>query len=181
MNSTCRTRSREERKGRGRQWNVFRRIEAQIRGGGGLNDLSLFCVSFFSLFVLLCFTLSVQGVKNWIRIIMPRCPSVWKAWQLGKLFFMSEKCGYQRDIHFIRTRYAYNKAWVKYVWSPKVSNCAGLYRLEHNYIVRYKISQKLYCQIYKNISQLHVSALMAIFRLDTELDHTYVYNVPYYI
>ena len=42
---------------------------------------------------------------------------------------------------------------------PKVSNCAGVYRLEHNYIVRYI-----------KISQLHVSALMAIFRLDTKLD-----------
>jgi len=41
----------------------------------------------------------------------------------------------------------------------KVSNCAGVYRLEHKYIVRkYKISQ------------LHVSALMAIFRLDKKSD-----------
>ena len=42
---------------------------------------------------------------------------------------------------------------------PKVSSCAGVYRLEHNYIVRYI-----------KISQLHVSALTAIFRLDTRLD-----------
>ena len=40
-----------------------------------------------------------------------------------------------------------------------VSNCAWVYRLEHNYIVRYI-----------KIPQLHVSALMAIFRLDTKLD-----------
>ena len=59
----------------------------------------------------------------------------------------------------------------------KVSNCAGVYRLEHNYIVRYiKISQ-LYCQIYKNIFQLHVSALMAIIRLDTKLDEKSTYNM----
>ena len=40
-----------------------------------------------------------------------------------------------------------------------VSNCAGVYRLEHNYIVRYI-----------KISQLNVSALMGIFRLGTRLD-----------
>ena len=37
-------------------------------------------------------------------------------------------------------------------WYVKVSNYAGVCRLEHNYIVRYiKISNQLYCQIYKNI------------------------------
>ena len=52
----------------------------------------------------------------------------------------------------------------------KVSNCAGVYRLEHNYIVRYI-----------KISQLHVSALMAIFRLDTKLDEKTIYNMVHYI
>jgi hypothetical protein len=41
----------------------------------------------------------------------------------------------------------------------KVSNCAGVYCLEHNYIVRYI-----------KISQLHVLALIAIFRLDMKSD-----------
>ena len=53
---------------------------------------------------------------------------------------------------------------------PKVSNCAGVYRLEHNYIVRYI-----------KMSQLHVSALMAIFRLDTKLDEKTIYNMVHYI
>jgi hypothetical protein len=51
-------------------------------------------------------------------------------------------------------------------YTSKVSNCAGVYRLEHNYIVRYI-----------KISQLHVSALMAIFRLDTKLDEKTIYTV----
>ena len=46
-----------------------------------------------------------------------------------------------------------------YIRSPKVNNCARVYRLEHNYIVSYI-----------KISQLHVSALMAVFRLDTKSD-----------
>jgi len=41
----------------------------------------------------------------------------------------------------------------------QVNNCTKLCRLEHNYIVRYI-----------KISQLHVSALMAIFRLDMKSD-----------
>ena len=49
-----------------------------------------------------------------------------------------------------------------------VYNCARVYRLEHNYIVRY-------------ISQLHVSALMAIFRLDTKSDKKTIYNMVHYI
>ena len=49
---------------------------------------------------------------------------------------------------------------------PKVSNCAGVYLLEHNYIVRYI-----------KISQLHVSALMAIFMLDKKLDEKTIYNM----
>ena len=52
----------------------------------------------------------------------------------------------------------------------RASKCAGVHRLEHNYIVRYI-----------KISQLHVSALMAIFRLDTRLDEKTIYNMVHYI
>ena len=46
--------------------------------------------------------------------------------------------------------------------------CWGIYRLEHNYIVRkYKISQ------------LHVSALMDIFRLDTRIQPKKLYKTWY--
>ena len=53
-----------------------------------------------------------------------------------------------------------------YIRSPKVNNCARVYRLEHNYIVSYI-----------KISQLHVSALMVIFRLYTKLDEKTIYNM----
>ena len=49
----------------------------------------------------------------------------------------------------------------------KVNNCARVYRLEHNYIVRYT-----------KISQLHVSALMAIFRFDTKSDEKLYTGCP---
>ena len=65
---------------------------------------------------------------------------------------------------------AYSDSAVVTFKTTEVSNCAGVYRLEHNYIFRYI-----------KISQLPVSALMAIFRLDTKLDEKAIYNMVHYI
>ena len=76
------------------------------------------------------------------------------------------------DVSFIKfSKVCYFKvSHPRCVCWPKVSNCAGVYRLEHNYIVRYI-----------KTSQLHVSALMAVLRLDTKLDKKTIYNMVHYI